>query len=225
MLVEVNGVSKAFKKVEVLKNIDLSIDRGEIFGLIGPSGTGKTTLIKLIIGAIGADAGEIHIAGRKIPDLAALSGIGYMPQSDALYPDLSGMENILFFGGMYRLSARALKSRAEEVLALVELSGMGARRVSQYSTGMKKRLSLAIALIHDPELLVLDEADRGHRSGLAQENLGTVFCASGRGAHADRDHARHGRGRAVRQAGAPLRGAHHRPWRHAGTDRARGRVH
>jgi ABC-2 type transport system ATP-binding protein len=161
MLVELNGVSKAFKGVPVLNKVDLSIGEREIFGLIGPSGAGKTTLIRLIIGAIAADGGEIAVDGHKIPDLSVLHEIGYMPQNDALYNDLTGMENLIFFGGMYASGGKALRARAKEMLQLVELSDAGGRRVGVYSSGMKKRLSLAIALMHDPKILILDEPTVG----------------------------------------------------------------
>ncbi|MGE4353411.1 MAG: ABC transporter ATP-binding protein [Oscillospiraceae bacterium] len=161
MLVELKGVSKAFKTVEVLHAITLSIDQGEIFGLIGPSGAGKTTLIRLIIGAVGADSGTITVSGQRIPNLVSLRKIGYMPQNDALYDDLTGMENLLFFGGMYNMSRRDLKTRASAVMELVEMGSAAARRVGTYSGGMKKRLSLAVAMLHNPELLILDEPTVG----------------------------------------------------------------
>jgi ABC-2 type transport system ATP-binding protein len=161
MLIQVKDVSKAFKKQQVLKNINLSIESDEIFGLIGPSGAGKTTLIRLIIGAIAADTGVITIGERSIPDIRALSDIGYMPQNDALYSDLSGYENLMFFGGMYRLSGAGLRRRAKEVLELVELGDDGGKKVANYSGGMKKRLSLAAALLHGPRLLILDEPTVG----------------------------------------------------------------
>lgn len=161
MLVEVKGVSKAFKKQQVLKDIDLRIDEKEIFGLIGPSGAGKTTLIRLIIGAITADSGTIRIEDYTIPELKALDIIGYMPQNDALYNDLSGYDNLMFFGGMYRMSKAELRNRAEEVLKLVELDDDGRKKVINYSGGMRKRLSLAIALLHSPRVLILDEPTVG----------------------------------------------------------------
>lgn len=161
MLVEVKGVTKAFKKQQVLKNISLQINENEIFGLIGPSGAGKTTLIRLIIGAITADCGTIRIEDFTIPDLKALDIIGYMPQNDALYNDLSGYDNLMFFGGMYRMKKAELKRRAEDVLKLVELERDGKKKVVNYSGGMKKRLSLAVALLHSPRVLILDEPTVG----------------------------------------------------------------
>jgi len=161
MLIEVKDVAKAFKKQQVLNNINLSIDENEIFGLIGPSGAGKTTLIRLIMGAISADKGSIQVVGNKVPSLKALDMIGYMPQNDALYNDISGLDNLMFFGGMYQMNKRELRSRAEEVLKLVELENDSKKKVQNYSGGMKKRLSLAVALLHSPKVLILDEPTVG----------------------------------------------------------------
>ena len=161
MLIEVNNVSKAFKKQQVLSGIGLHIYEKEIFGLIGPSGSGKTTLIRLIIGAISSDEGSIHVMEHKVPDLSILDNIGYMPQNDALYDDLSGMDHLIFFGGMYHMKKTELRNRAEEVLNLVELGHDSKKKVGFYSGGMRKRLSLAIALLHNPKVLILDEPTVG----------------------------------------------------------------
>lgn len=161
MLIEVKDVSKAFKKQQVLQDINLSIHENEIFGLIGPSGSGKTTLIRLIIGAIASDSGSIHVMEYKVPNLKALDVIGYMPQNDALYSDLSGYDNLMFFGGMYHMKRELLKKRATEVLELVELEKDADKKVINYSGGMKKRLSLAATLLHSPKVLILDEPTVG----------------------------------------------------------------
>jgi len=161
MIIDVIKVAKSFKKQLVLRDINLSINENEIFGLIGPSGSGKTTLIRLIIGAISADSGKVNIGDFLIPDIRALDIIGYMPQNDALYNDLSGYDNLLFFGGMYKTESQELKRRVSEVLSLVELSGDGAKKVINYSGGMKKRLSLAVALLNKPRILILDEPTVG----------------------------------------------------------------
>jgi ABC-2 type transport system ATP-binding protein len=161
MQVHLSHVSKQFKKQQVLQDISLTVESNEIFGLIGPSGAGKTTLIRLIIGAIEADKGEIRIGEIKIPSLHALREIGYMPQNDALYSDLSGIDNLLFFGGMYGIKKAELRKRVREVLQLVSLEEDGGKRVSLYSGGMKKRLSIAVALLAEPNLLILDEPTVG----------------------------------------------------------------
>lgn len=180
MQIQVVGASKSFKKQQVLKDINLVIKENEIFGLIGPSGAGKTTLIRLIIGAIAADSGIIKVGDYTIPNLKALDNIGYMPQNDALYSDLSGFDNLMFFGGMYqqgklvmnsaqqnsiftghKLKNAELRRNVNEVLKLVELDEDGNKKVINYSGGMKKRLSLAVALLHSPQLLILDEPTVG----------------------------------------------------------------
>lgn len=161
MLVEVKEVSKAFKRQQVLKDINLAINENEIFGLIGPSGAGKTTLIRLIIGAINADQGTVRVMDYVIPSLKALEIIGYMPQNDALYSDLSGYDNLMFFGGMYHMNKQEIRKRAKEVLELVELEKEAKKKVINYSGGMKKRLSLAVALLHSPRVLILDEPTVG----------------------------------------------------------------
>lgn len=129
MQVNISAVSKSFKKQIVLQNVNLKIENNEIFGLIGPSGAGKTTLIRLIIGAIASDAGEIVVGNTKTPDLAVLNQIGYMPQNEALYGDLSGYDNLLFFGRMYGIGKVELRNRADEVLELVDLNNDSKKRV------------------------------------------------------------------------------------------------
>ncbi len=161
MLIELSNVSKSFKKQQVLKDINLQVRENEIFGLIGPSGSGKTTLIRLIIGAINADYGDVKVIDYKIPNLKVLDQIGYMPQNDALYYDLTGYDNLMFFGGMYHMNRDILKQRAQEVLKLVELEKDAKKKVLYYSGGMKKRLSLAVALLHSPKILILDEPTVG----------------------------------------------------------------
>lgn len=161
MLVEIKEVSKSFKQQIVLDNINLSVKENEIFGLIGPSGAGKTTLIRMIIGAIKADSGSIKVVDYTVPNLKALDVIGYMPQNDALYHDLSGYDNLMFFGAMYHMKKSELEQRAHEVLNLVELKEDAKKKVMNYSGGMKKRLSLAAVLMHRPKVLILDEPTVG----------------------------------------------------------------
>ncbi len=137
MQVSLTNVSKGFKEQQVLKDVNLQIENNEIFAMIGPSGAGKTTLIRLVIGAINADAGNIKIGDITIPSLDALNIIGYMPQNEALYGDLSGYDNLMFFGRMYRIKESILKQKAEEVLRLVDLESDRKKKVSLYSGGMK----------------------------------------------------------------------------------------
>ncbi len=159
--ISVEQVSKSFGKKTVLHDVNLHIEKGQLFGLIGPSGAGKTTLVKMIVGMEKTDAGSIHVLNEKMPNLALLQEIGYMAQSDALYVELTGEENLKFFASLYKLSNGEAKKRIAYVANLVNLTDDLKKRVSAYSGGMKRRLSLAIALIQDPKILILDEPTVG----------------------------------------------------------------
>ncbi|WP_096270822.1 ABC transporter ATP-binding protein [Paucisalibacillus globulus] len=159
--VSIKDVTKHFGKHVVLKNIHLDILEGEIFGLLGPSGAGKTTLVKELSGLDTPTSGENIVLGQTMPKLDVINRIGYMAQSDALYEDLSAKENLQFFSSLYGLKGMKLKERIQEVMKLVDLTEHVNKLVSDYSGGMKRRLSLAIALLHEPELLILDEPTVG----------------------------------------------------------------
>jgi ABC-2 type transport system ATP-binding protein len=157
----VEQVSKSFGKKPVLSDVNLDIPRGQLFGLIGPSGAGKTTLVKMIVGMEKVDKGSIHVLDVRMPNLALLQEIGYMAQADALYVELTGEENLRFFASLYKLSKEDQKRRIDYASSLVNLTDDLKKRVSAYSGGMKRRLSLAIALIQDPKILILDEPTVG----------------------------------------------------------------
>ncbi|QCJ44103.1 ABC transporter ATP-binding protein [Bacillus sp. S3] len=159
--IQVVEVNKSFGKKPVLNEVNLTIPKGQLFGLIGPSGAGKTTLVKMIVGMEKTDTGTIHVLDQKMPNLGLLQEIGYMAQSDALYVELTGEENLKFFASLYRLSKSEQKKRIAYVASLVNLTDDLKKRVSAYSGGMKRRLSLAIALIQDPKVLILDEPTVG----------------------------------------------------------------
>lgn len=161
MDITVTRLSKSFDRRPVLKDISLCVKTGEIMCLLGPSGSGKTTLIRLILGAIPGDQGEIKIGEYKVPDLKLLRHIGFMPQNEALYEDLSALDNLRFFAGLYHLQPKVRDNRMQEVLALVDLLDDKSKLVRYYSGGMKKRLSLAVALLHDPDIFLLDEPTVG----------------------------------------------------------------
>lgn len=156
-----SNICKSFHGKPVIRDISISIPSGEIICLLGPSGAGKTTLIRLLIGAIPADKGEIYYGTRRIPDLPILKKIGFMPQNDAIYEDLSAIDNLSFFAELYGMKKKDYIRRREEVLRLVDLGGDSAKPVREYSGGMKKRLSLAVSLLHEPEVLLLDEPTVG----------------------------------------------------------------
>jgi ABC-2 type transport system ATP-binding protein len=159
--IEISGISKRFDKKEVLTDITLTIPSGRIVCLLGPSGSGKTTLIRLMVGAISPEGGEIRFGDIAVPNLKLMNKIGFMPQNDALYDDLPGEDNLRFFAGLHGLKGPEIGARTDDVLKLVDLQPDRRKYVVHYSGGMRKRLSLAAALIHEPDVLLLDEPTVG----------------------------------------------------------------
>lgn len=159
--ISIQNVSKSFGKKTILKDIHFDIQEGNIYGFIGPSGAGKTTLVKMIVGMEVPDQGAIYLLGEKMPNLPILQEIGYMAQSDALYNQLTGKENLTFFASLYKLNKGERLRRIEYAAELVNLTSDLNKKVSAYSGGMKRRLSLAIALIQNPKVLILDEPTVG----------------------------------------------------------------
>ncbi len=161
MNITVDNLSKKFGGKDVLNGVSFTASGGSIVCLLGPSGAGKTTLIRLLLGAIPADGGSVAIDGRTVPNLEILRNIGYMPQNDALYDDLTGEDNLKFYGSLFGMDGKRKQKRIAEVLALVDLFEDRRKPVRYYSGGMKKRLSLATALLNEPGLLLLDEPTVG----------------------------------------------------------------
>lgn len=159
--ISIEGISKKYKKQIVLKNVKFDVNEGEIFGLLGPSGAGKTTLIRLIMGMELPNEGEIYIMGNKVPHIKTIEQIGYTAQSDALYTDLTAEENMKFYCQLYKVPKKHWKERIDKVLRIVNLNNESKKIVSKFSGGMKRRLSLAISLIHQPKILILDEPTVG----------------------------------------------------------------
>lgn len=157
----VKDVTKSFGKKVVLNNISLAVEPGQIYGLIGPSGSGKTTLVKIIVGMDQPSKGNVHVLDTAIPNLNLLQKIGYMAQADALYTDLTGEENLAFFASLFKLKKDIQKKRIAYAADLVNLTSHLNKKVEAYSGGMKRRLSLAVALIQDPDVLILDEPTVG----------------------------------------------------------------
>lgn len=154
-------IVQQFGAQEVLHGVSLGVERGEILGLLGPSGAGKTTLVNVLAGVAEPVSGTVMAFGEPMPSLDLMRRIGYMAQSDALYLDLTARENLEFFGAIYGLRADALKTAAARALATANLQVEPRKAVRHYSGGMRRRLSLATALLHDPELLILDEPTIG----------------------------------------------------------------
>ena len=163
LLVEMRGVSRRFDDREVVRGIDLAVPRGTILGIIGPSGSGKTTTIRMLTGALAPSSGEIAVLGRppKRFRRRERERIGYMPQTFTLYGDLTAGENVDFVASLFGLLWRKRRRRVREVLQVVELWDARGRRASRLSGGMQRRLELACALVHDPELIFLDEPTAG----------------------------------------------------------------
>ncbi len=157
----INDVSKSFGKKLVLNQINLNVESGCIYGLIGPSGSGKTTLVKIIVGMDSPNHGDVQVLNTAVPNLKLLQRIGYMAQADALYSDLTGEENLAFFASLFKLTKAIQKQRIAYAAGLVNLTADLKKKVENYSGGMKRRLSLAVALIQDPEILILDEPTVG----------------------------------------------------------------
>lgn len=160
-LIQLQHLEKKFGHRTVLRDINLTVAPGEIVGLIGPSGSGKTTVIKTMLGMEKVTAGTALLLGKDMPNRLVLSQIGYMAQSDALYESLSGQENLEFFGQMKGVTGKQLQQEIAHVSTVVDLAKDLSQYVKDYSGGMKRRLSLAIALLGHPQLLILDEPTVG----------------------------------------------------------------
>ncbi|MFP4979286.1 ABC transporter ATP-binding protein [Paenibacillus sp. CN-4] len=159
--VDVHEVTRAYGRKTILNGITLQIKPSETYGILGPSGAGKTTLVKLMTGIEEPTKGRVTVLGIPMPNLPLLGRIGYMAQSDALYTELSAKENLEFFASLYGLRGKQRSARIEKVMHTVDLTAHLGKKVCDYSGGMKRRLSLAIALLHEPPLLILDEPTVG----------------------------------------------------------------
>jgi len=185
MVVRAQGLRKQFGKRTALDGLDLSVSQGQLYGLVGPNGAGKTTLIRTLCGLLRPDEGEAHLLGWKMPSTRVRSQLGYMPQDFAVYDDLSVLQNLEFFGELYELRRAQVRERADELLDLVQLADRRTERVGTLSGGMRRRISLAISLLHKPRLAFLDEPTAGvdprlrrsfwdYFSGLAEQDVTLV---------------------------------------------------
>lgn len=157
--IEIRGLVRRFGPVEALRGVDLSVEAGEIFGLVGPDGAGKTTMIRAISGLILPDGGSVRVLGLSPDD--AREQIGLMPQQYSLYGDLSVIENLRFFGRLFVLPRAVWQARVDRLLAITRLAPFVDRRADALSGGMYKKLALACALLHEPPVLLLDEPTNG----------------------------------------------------------------
>jgi ABC-2 type transport system ATP-binding protein len=152
---------KEFGDLVAVSGLNLRIERGQLYGLIGPNGSGKTTAIKMLVGLLRPTSGVASVLGERVPVRKNIARMGYMPQEMAIYPDLTVHENIELFGQLYSMDPSLLDERDHALLKMVDLEGRRDSLVSQLSGGMKHRVSLACALIHDPEVVFLDEPTVG----------------------------------------------------------------
>lgn len=161
--IQVKNLHKDFGEVYAVQGIEFEIQRGEIFSLLGPNGAGKSTTISMISGLLKPDQGEIVVTGYDVEkeSMQTKAAIGVVPQEIALYDDLSARENLTFWGKMYGLRGDPLKKRVNEILEVVGLTDRQKGRVSKYSGGMKRRLNIGIALLHKPDVVIMDEPTVG----------------------------------------------------------------
>jgi ABC-2 type transport system ATP-binding protein len=167
VVIETRNLSKIYRdfwgrqKVRALKALDLEIQRGEIFGLLGPNGSGKTTTIKLLLGLLFPTSGEALVFGKKATEVTKNERIGYLPEESYLYRFLNAEETLNFYGKLFDMPAETRKRRVVELIDMVGLNWAKRRQLKEYSKGMTRRIGLAQALINDPELILLDEPTSG----------------------------------------------------------------
>ncbi len=159
----VNDLHRSFGDLHAVDGVSFEIAQGETFGLLGPNGAGKTTTISMVCGLIAPDAGDVTVCGEHVR-LGQTDGkrhIGYVPQDLAIYPDMSGRDNLRFFARLYGLRGAEAQTRIGEVLEIVGLTDRAEDRAGDYSGGMKRRLNIAAGMLHRPQLLILDEPTVG----------------------------------------------------------------
>jgi len=155
----IENLTKKFEDVTAVDDLSLEIEKGELFGLLGPNGAGKTTVIKVLCGLLEPTSGSVHVGGYDVRKETAKVKelIGVCPQDTAAYPFLSGRENVELFGNLHTMPKEKLRKNTEELLGKMGLSEDANRRLGKYSGGMKRRINLIMALVHDPETAFLDE--------------------------------------------------------------------
>lgn len=162
--IEVDSVTKRFQDTVAVDNVSMKVARGELFGLLGPNGAGKSTLTKMLSGMINSTSGTIKVGGYNIRDdpMKVKESLGVVPQDIVLYDYMNARENLAFFGRLYGLSGSKLRNRIEELLKFTQLDQKAVKRhISTYSGGMKRRVNIAAALLHEPQVMLLDEPTAG----------------------------------------------------------------
>jgi ABC-2 type transport system ATP-binding protein len=165
--VVVSGLTKTFpvpfqrRSVIAVRDLDLRVDAGQVYGLLGPNGSGKSTTLKVILGLVSPTRGKAEIFGRDSTRVASREAVGFLPESPYFYKDLTAAETLRFYGKLCGMHGTKLTKRIDELLELVRLTGARDRRLRGFSKGMLQRIGLAQALVHDPQLVVLDEPTAG----------------------------------------------------------------
>lgn len=159
-VLQVRDLGRTFGSQRAVDGVSFGIEEGQTYGLLGPNGAGKTTTINMIAGLLTPDSGSVSLLGEPLTG-ARKSLLGLVPQDIALYPDLSALENLQFFGKLQNLSGSRLKARIAQVLEVVGLADRAKDRIDTYSGGMKRRANIAVGLLHEPRLLILDEPTVG----------------------------------------------------------------
>ena len=162
-MIEIKDVTKSYGRQKVLQNVSFEIMEGELFGLLGPNGAGKSTLIDILTGIQSMDSGDILINGKSIKTdkVEIRKHLGLVPQDIALLEELNAVDNLEYFGGFYGLAGAELKSQIEKLLEVAGLTDKKKEKVKNYSGGMKRRLNIAVAMLHNPSILILDEPTVG----------------------------------------------------------------
>ena len=161
-MLKIDNLSKSYGNFQALKNISLQTKEGEIFGILGPNGAGKSTFIKILTCFHQASSGKVEIDGIDIKKQAKIKQrIGWVPQEESFYQKLTVQENLNYFGSLYNLEKKAKEERTTQLLELLKIKDKKNARAEELSGGMKRRLSIAIALIHSPKLVLLDEPTAG----------------------------------------------------------------
>ncbi len=162
LILDIKNITKSYGDITALNNFSLSLKKGEALGLLGPNGAGKTTLISILSGTVKDFSGSVTFKDKNLfMDRTLKNHMGIVPQDMAFYEDLNALDNLMFWGGLYDISRSVLKQRVAEMLELVGLGSRAKDPIKKYSGGMKRRLNVAIGLIHQPELLLLDEPTVG----------------------------------------------------------------
>jgi len=181
--VETKDLHKDFGEIYAVKGVEIQIKRGEVFSLLGPNGAGKSTTISMISGLLKPTRGDAFVLGKSISKdpQGVKASLGVVPQEIALYEDLSARENLFFWGKMYGIRGMALKKRVDEILEVLGLVDRQKGRVEKYSGGMKRRLNIGIALLHEPDVVIMDEPTVGIDPQSRRKILDSVMDLNRRG--------------------------------------------